>query len=276
MLVGIDVPALRGHDAILSIREKLGSASPPELRADGVLQVKRDGNTELVIVVEVQLATDPNKLYSWPAYVTGARIRYRCEAMLVVLAPYEHAAAWARRPIRLGPVVGAIQPVVVGPSEMPMVVDLAQARQAPELAVFSAIFHGHDKDVSLALRIAQTAVEAALALPDRRAIVYYDLIWAGISGKVKERLNMIPQNYEFQHEGLRRANAEGEAKGKAEGKAMGEAEGLALGLLAVLKARGFPITGEQQQRITSADAQQLRRWLDAAVTAPSVAVALKE
>jgi len=75
MLSGIDVPALRGDASIQSVREKLGAASPPELRADGVLQVNRDGKTVLIIVVEVQLATDPNKLYSWPAYVTGARPR---------------------------------------------------------------------------------------------------------------------------------------------------------------------------------------------------------
>lgn len=57
-------------------------------------------------------------------------------------------------------------------------------------------------------------------------------------------------------------------RGKAEGKAEGQAEAV----LRVLAARHLSPTEEQRRMILSCqDQAQLERWLDAAVTAPSVA-----
>ena len=61
-------------------------------------------------------------------------------------------------------------------------------------------------------------------------------------------------------------------RGKAEGKAEGEAKGKAEAVLRVLAARNLSPTEEQRQAVlTCQDQAQLERWLDAAVTAPSVA-----
>jgi hypothetical protein len=247
-------------------------------------------------VVEVQLAHARDKLYSWPVYLTSARNRHETDALLLVVTPSESVAKWARKPIHLGPTAGFIQAVVIGPGQMPAITDAEKADQYPELAAISAITHGRSKQIELSVKIAQTAIEAALKLPDHRAQVYYDLIWAALSAEVKEALKMIPQNYQYQHEGLRRAKkeglvegkaegkaegeakgkAEGEAKGKAEGKAEGEAIGVAESLLDVLRLRGLSPTATQRRQIhATKDVAQLRRWLEAAMSATTVANALK-
>ena len=68
--------------------------------------------------------------------------------------------------------------------------------------------------------------------------------------------------------------AEGEVKGRAEGEAKGEIKGQAESLLRLLQLRfgpGVPADLVAQIRATT-DAEQLRRWFDAAVTAPSLEV----
>jgi hypothetical protein len=52
------------------------------------------------------------------------------------------------------------------------------------------------------------------------------------------------------------------SRGQAEGKAEGEGDAILL----VLQARGLPVTGEQQRRITGCtDLDQLKRWVARAV-----------
>ena len=70
---------------------------------------------------------------------------------------------------------------------------------------------------------------------------------------------MLPEGYQYQDEGLRRAQAKGKAAGKAEG------------VLAVLDARGLPVSAEQRARILGCtDTAELDRWLRSAVTAGNV------
>ena len=107
-------PSLKDFDAIITDSGDLGAASAPELKADGVLRVERNGKTVLVIVLEVQLSVDAEKLYSWPSYLVGARYRHRCEAMLVVVTASESVAMWARKPLVVGSTAGFLQAVVVG------------------------------------------------------------------------------------------------------------------------------------------------------------------
>ena len=229
----------------------------------------------LVMVIEVQLRPDADKRFSWPAYVTNARARHQCDATLVVVTPYKYVAAWARKPISLGPGSGHVQPLVFGPNEVPAIVDGAQARQNPELAVLSAITHGRDRNFAHAANIATQAIAAAMSMPDGNGQVYYDWILAALSHSARKALRMIPQNYEYKDAGLRRAKNEGEAKGKAEGEAKGKAEGELLGLrnalLTVLQTRALIVNEKARARIlTCSDPHQLRSWLVSAVTTASV------
>ncbi len=58
----------------------LSEIQPAEYRADAVV-VLLDGEVSVrVIIVEVQLAPDPRKRMSWPAYVTVSRALHGCPA----------------------------------------------------------------------------------------------------------------------------------------------------------------------------------------------------
>ena len=70
----------------------------PEYRADLVLRIPGKGGrgraTRDTLIVEVQLAIDPVKHFTWPHYVTAARARFRCRATLVVVAVDQRVARW--------------------------------------------------------------------------------------------------------------------------------------------------------------------------------------
>jgi hypothetical protein len=262
-------------DTIVSDSAELGTTISPELSADCLLRLERDGRTRLVVVVEVQLNLDLKKSFSWPAYAIGARTRHRCDVVLMVVTPHENVANWARKKIIFGPDTGHLQPYVIGPQEMPAIVDPEKAKQTPELAVLSAITHGHDDDIALAVAVADAAMAATFCLTDHRAQVYYDLIRAALSEAAREALQMIPQNYVYQDEGLRRAKAEGVLEGKLEGELEGQLKATSQALFEVFAARDFQLNHELRSRILACrDVVKLRSWLSAAVNASSAETAL--
>lgn len=267
LLRQLKVPALEDDDVIEADSADLGTAVPAELAADCVLKVLRAGKIVLVIIVEVQLAVDPDKLFSWPAYIAGARLRHRCEVMLLVITPRQHVAGWASRAISLGPGAGFLQALVVGPGQVPPIVDSDKAKAAPELAVLSAITHGQDPDPAQAVAVATAAAQAAMALGDRRSRIYYDLIRASLSDLARKAFEMIPQNHEYLNEDMRLA--------VAEGKAEGALAATVASVLGVLQARGLSVSVEQRKQIEEcSDLETLKGWLVAAVTAKTVAAML--
>ncbi|MCG5053708.1 MAG: hypothetical protein KA712_12165 [Myxococcales bacterium] len=267
--------ALPAFDTGVSDSADLGSELAPEASADCLLRFEAEGRTVFVVVVEVQLSIDADKRFAWPAYLAGAHRRHRCDAALVVLTPFEHVAAWARRPMRTGPLSGEVRAFVFGPNEVPEIEDVEEATRSPELAVVSALAHAYDRDWKRSVAIATAAVAASYASKDPAAHVYYDLLLAVFSEPAREALRMNLRNYEYQDEGLRRAKAEGEARGEARGLALGQREASASALLTVLEARGFGVSPEQRRRIFGCnDLAQLGRWLRAAATAESAEAAL--
>src|SRR3954447_11649674 len=80
----------------------LTEIQPAEYRADIVVILFHDGNPVRVVIVEVQLAADPKKRLSWPAYVTVARAVHGCPAALLVVAPDPAIAGWCAEPIETG------------------------------------------------------------------------------------------------------------------------------------------------------------------------------
>src|SRR5262245_27458578 len=75
--------ALPPYTAARLTSSDLTEIQPVEYRAD-VVVVLLDGYLPVqVIIVEVQLAIDPGKRFSWPAYVTVSRTIHRCPANLL-------------------------------------------------------------------------------------------------------------------------------------------------------------------------------------------------
>ncbi|MEZ4451700.1 MAG: hypothetical protein R3B09_19695 [Nannocystaceae bacterium] len=235
-----------------------------EYRADDVLLIGDDADApEGAVVVEVQLAPNPDKPTRWPILVAGPHARYRCPVDLVVVTLDRTVAAWARRPLQVGRMAGGmtLTPLVLGPDDIPVITDLEVARWHPELAVLSALAHVDAPEVE---DIAAAAFVAAHDLDKDRAVLYPDAIFARLGEVARTALEKIMQTgrYEFQSDFARKYFAEGEAKGKTEGKAEV--------LLDLLKHRGIVITDEDRRRVAAcSDDAQISAWIVRVLTADS-------
>ncbi|HEY6726436.1 MAG TPA: hypothetical protein VI197_20510 [Polyangiaceae bacterium] len=220
---------------------------PAEYRADLVVLLV-DGKPVLGIVVEVQLAPDARKRFSWPVYVAGLRARLECPCCLLVVTASDKTAEWAQEPIALGP-GSKLMPLVVGPRGVPVITDPERAKQDPELAVLSVMAHGRG-DVETAVQIALSAAAGSVPLDEDRRVLYFDLIEAALSEAARKAFEMLPQNYEFQGPTYKKAKLEGQAVMAA------------ASVLDVLEARGLSVSDEVRQRVQgSTDLEQLRRWI---------------
>jgi hypothetical protein len=248
---------------------------PATYRADLVVLLAGE-KPVLAIVVEVQLGKETAKRFTWPVYATSARARFRCPACVLVFTADEAVARWAARPIAVGP--GSVFEVqVVGPGAVPVVREVEQARQAPELAVLSATAHGRDE--RLGAEVAFAATVASAGLDAERAALYWDMVLASLNDATRAALEEIMSSghYQYQSDFAKKYYAEGKAEGKAERKAEGKAEGKAEDVLRVLAARRIAVTDEQKQRILRCtDPTVLERWLERAATLDSAADVLAD
>jgi len=241
-----------------------------EHRADAVLVLGDPEHPTLVLVVEVQSEIDARKRWTWPLYVAGLRARWRCPVLLVIIAPNAVVARWCAEPIDLGHARCLLRPVVLGPDQIPVITDPAEALRAPELAVLSVAAHGHEPGAE---HIALAALIAARDLDSDRHLLYPDFIFA-LLGQVArdalEQLMRIP-NYEYQSDFARKYYFEGKAEGKVEGKAEGKVEGEARLLLKLLRLRGFVVPEELERRISGCgDSERLELWAGRLLSAPSL------
>ncbi len=212
--------------------ENLSEIVPRELRADLIVQLL-DDKPVLAIILEAQLEWDPDKEYVWPTYVCGGRMRYRCPACLLVVVPDPALAKRLARPIRLGPGASWITPHVLGPKGIPVITDVEEAKERPELAVLSVMAHA-DSDV--AVPVALAALKAIAGLDTAKQDVYNDLVLAAVNDVARLVLEakMALPNYEFRSESFKRkwqagldaALNEGLSKGLSKGRDEGRLETL--------------------------------------------------
>src|SRR5437764_2452258 len=97
----------------------LTEIQPAEYRADVVVVLLDRDVPVRVIIVEVQLAVDPRKRLSWPAYVTVSRAIHGCPADLLVVAPDPSLAGWCAEPIEIGVPGFVLRPPVLGRTDVP-------------------------------------------------------------------------------------------------------------------------------------------------------------
>jgi len=261
-MLGTEVPAYSKVDIEDS---NLTEIKPVELEVD-VVSLLANEKPVLCIVGEVQRAIDTDKEYTWPAYAMLARKRYRCPVCLMVLATTKSVAKWARQAIDLG-TVGTFQATVLGPNDVPVVDDVEQAKANPELAVVSAIMHGHG-DVGFALRVARAACEAAAHVGGDQGNVYLVVITNALGPaalmELEREMTIEPQ--EIRSEFVRNFLAQCEAR-----EARGRAEGKATALLLLLETKGCAVTARQRKQITScSDLHVLDRWLRKVLTTDNV------
>jgi len=263
--LGVAVPTFQR--ASLSSGE-LTDVAPTEYRADVVVTLTVEETPVLAVVVEAQLRTDARKRRTWPAYVATLHARPGCPVLLLVVCPDPAVAAWCAAPIVVGDPGLVLTPLVLGPAEVPVVTDLTLARRSPELAVLSAMAHGHGA------RPGQTmvfeALLAALNVVDHdHANLYADVVLAVLPAAARDYLEafMSTTTHRYQSDFARRYFDQGEASGAAKGEARGEARAV----LAFLDARGIEVPDDVREEIAScSDLDQLDTWIRRAATASKV------
>ena len=125
--------------------------------------------------------------------------------------------------------------------------------------------------------IASAVLPAIRELDDDRARFYYDLVYNSLNKATRRALEAMMKGYEYQSDFARKYVAQGRAEGRAEGLAEGQTKEAALAVLTVLQARGLVVSEPARERILAQkDPERLRRWLEKAVVATSVAAVLDE
>jgi hypothetical protein len=202
---------------------ELTDIQPAEYRAD-LAVLLLDEEPVLGVVIEAQLSRDDANGFAWAAYVVNLRARIKCPVCLLVIVPDEQVARWAATTLELGG-DHLFRPYVLSSAAVPQIVDAAAAREAPELAVFSAMTHGSRVDHETSIQIATAAIAASVGLDADRSGLYVDLVLSSITKAAREALQaMKPANYEYQSELARRYFFQGKAEGRMEGEVRGKAE----------------------------------------------------
>jgi hypothetical protein len=256
----------------------LTEIQPAEYRADVVVLLLEGDEPVRVIIVEVQLAVDAKKRFSWPAYVTNSRAIHGCPAGLLVVAPDTGVAGWCAEPIETGVPGFVLNPPVLRRGAVPVVTDPEEAARRPELGVLSAMVHGETEQGTT---IAAAVLPAIRGLDDDRVRLYYDLVYNSLNEAARRALEDLMKGYEYQSDFAKKYVAEGRAEGLSEGLSKGRTEGRAeeasRAVLAVLRARGLAVPDSVRERILGQkDPERLERWLERAVVAPSAAAVLDE
>lgn len=234
---------------------------PTEYRADGVIVFREGDRVAAAAVIEVQRNVDPDKRWTWPLYVAAVGAKERCPVLLVVIAPDEAVARWARTPLESGHPGHVLAPIVISFREVPVIEDEATAQQFPELVVLSAL-------ARRSIHIARLVEEAIGKLPADRGSVYLDLLCAVVPGLREEIMNKY--KYEYQSDFAKKYYGEGHQKGLEQGleqgREQGREEGLRVAVVEVARAKIANLTSDEEDAIRKVGIEQAHALMTALVT----------
>jgi hypothetical protein len=242
-----------------------------ERRVDRAFLVGDSKPPEAFILAEVQLDPDDDKFYAWALYVELARTRYRCEGALVVLTTSEGVRRWIARTIvprtgKYGTLRG-LEPTVIALDQIDPSLLLRPDRTY--LAMLAVAGHAALPDAE---EIAEAAVDLTFGnLAKPFAAEQLDVILGMVNEALRASLeSRIMEHHEYRSELFRGIYEKGEAEGETRGEARGEARGI----LAVLGARGIPVSDAIRERILGcSDIALLDTWIRrAAVVSTAAAV----
>jgi hypothetical protein len=237
---------------------------PRTVHADGMLLFcDRSDRPVLAVVLEIQRHPDKTKRRTWKLYVAQLEDELDVSVALVVYIPKTGLARRYRRMFDSDGLSLMLRPFIFTPADVPLVTDADLARANPALAVFSAICHGGQAKVDDMFPV---LAEALRSVGPERAILYYDVVLAGLPAPARVRWEafMTTTVDRYHSELFRELAAQHEERGEARG------EGRAV--LTVLDARGVAVPADARERILACtDLAQLETWLRRAVTATTAA-----
>ena len=236
----------------------LTQIQPAEYRADAVVLLLHEDTTVRVVIVEVQLAVDPQKRFTWPAYAMVSRAKHNCPVILLVVAPDPAVARWCAEPIETGIPGFVLRPPVLRNSAVPVVTEPEEAARRFELGLLSVMAHGK---TTKGATIAEAVLSAVEDLHSDQGKLYYDLVYNSLSEAARVALGKTMKGYQYQSEFAKRYVAEGEAQS----------------VLKVLQARGLAVPDDVRERILAQkDPERLDRWLEKAIVASSATEVVDE
>ncbi|GAA2210580.1 hypothetical protein GCM10009850_060390 [Nonomuraea monospora] len=254
--MGIAVPAF---DQTSLGNTDFTDCRPTEYRADSVVVMARSGETVNAVVLEIQRAPDEQKHWSWPVYLSTLRARTKCPVLLVVFCQDAATARNCAKAIDMGHPGWVLVPIVVGPEEVPQIIDTTQAAANSELITLSVIVHSTHAS-ELRDKIVQTYVQAIAESPEDRPS-YIELVLSSVprsvAKKIYEELKMTVDHdylktFDFVREWVEVGKAEGEAEA----------------ILLIFERRDVSVPQEARERILACtDVATLRTWISRAITA---------
>ncbi|MEO5726656.1 MAG: hypothetical protein ABI134_28535 [Byssovorax sp.] len=251
------------YASVAVVESSLDLLIPVEFRADLVLELlNENGARVLLIVLEMQRDQDPDKKYSWPVYITAARAKKRCPAIVLVVAPDAAVAAWAAESIDVGLGFTTVQPLVLGPAIVPEVTDADEAAKETELAILSAAVHGNGPN---GLAVVLAALGALGRLDQEHAAVYFQIIYDALREPMQRAMEALAM--EWQTDG--KATFPPFAQRIFE---RGKLEGLRDALLRLAARAGIALTEDDRARIHACtDTATLDRWVENVLGAKTAA-----
>jgi hypothetical protein len=181
--------------------------------------------------------------------------------VVLVVAIDRAIAAWAAERIDFDQGMGSIQPLVLGPATVPVVVDPTVADREVELAVLSAMIHGNGSD---GLAVVQATLGALGRLDQEHAAVYLKIIWDVLRAPMQRALEAMAM--EGQTEGKATFPPFAQRifeQGKLDGLREGKLDGLREALLRLLGRAGIALSADERARIEScAEPSTLDRWIE--------------
>lgn len=189
----------------------------------------------------------------------------------MVITTNERTARWAANPIDLGRSKATLQPLVIGPRQIPSMLEPHEARACPELATLAVIVHGRRPGSKRLGKFALDVVLERLANGHSEDRLLLELILGSLPvGTLQEIEAEMELNIDTPL--LSAWSKRRIAKGRALGLKEGRHEGRREALLLVLRSRGLVPTAAQRQRIEGCtEARQLAAWLRRAARVESVA-----
>ncbi|MEU9762512.1 hypothetical protein [Streptomyces sp. NPDC047985] len=236
---------------------------PLERRVDTLLRIDmEDDDHSYLLAIEAQGKKDPEKPVSWMYYLSYLQAKYRLPPMLLVVCQDRATAEWAARPYSVGhpeaPVL-TLRPLVVGPHNMPVIKDVAEARKDLALATLAAITHASDPDIGTMLKTLSSALRD---VPETIADPIVELTAQGLGNRpaAQQWRNLVAVDLSFYKSAL-----------SEEIRDEGRAEGIARSVLLLLGQAGVDVSDEARAQILGCgDVETLNQWLLRAPNASTV------
>jgi hypothetical protein len=231
---------------------------PLERRLDTLLQIESADGGSYLLAVESQGKKDPRKHGSWAYYASYLYSKYGMPPVLLVVCQDESTAQWAEKPFHIGLPhwrTMTVRPIALGPHNVPVVTDPADAAADIPLAVFAAIAHGKSPRADIMLKALGSAFKT---VDETTASIFIEMTEVGLgtspAAQIWKDIMAVDLSF-FRSETSQKLRAEGRAEGRAED------------VLFVLRHRGLDVSEGVRERVAGcSDPDVLRGWLTRAVT----------